>query len=417
MEAWADARDAGTESTMKKDTGSTDATRTVFSPQTADDPHPVYERIRNECPVARIGPDREQARERGQVFLSRYEDIFWAMRHPEYFTSEDLDLYLGEQPQIPLEVDPPRHTKYRRLLNPQFVPREIETHEPEVRSIVRTLIDGFAGRGTCDFHEELATPLPSRIFLPLMGLPREDLPMFLRWRDMNVRPDVEPGDFGGAERVRKQASHEMNEYFRDAIARRREEPDDGLLSLIVHAELDGAQMSETELLGMSHLLLIGGLDTVTATLDCMIAFLATHDDRRRQIVEDPSIIPSAVEELLRWLTPVMTVPRSVAQDVELGGVQLCAGDGVNLLLGAANMDEDAFGPPDVDFARDPNRHLAFGASHHLCLGAHLARLELRVALEEFHARIPDYRIAEGADVHYSVGIRQAEHLQLEFDPA
>ena len=397
--------------------GSTDATRMVFAPQTADDPHPVYERIRSECPVARIGPDGEQARERGQVFLSRYEDIFWAMRHPEYFTSEDLDLYLGEQPQIPLEVDPPRHTKYRRLLNPQFVPREIEKHEPEVRSIVRGLIDGFAGRGTCDFHEELATPLPSRIFLPLMGLPREDLPMFLRWRDMNVRPKVEPGDFGGAERVRKQASHEMNEYFRDAIARRREQPDDGLLSLIVHAELDGAPMGETELLGMSHLLLIGGLDTVTATLDCMIAFLATHDEHRREIVDDPSVIPSAVEELLRWSTPVMTVPRSVAQDVELGGVQLCAGDGVNLLLGAANMDEDAFGPPDVDFRRDPNRHLAFGGSHHLCLGAHLARLELRVALEEFHARIPDYRIADGADVHYSTGIRQAEHLQLEFDPA
>ena len=141
---------------------------------------------------------------------------------------------------------------------------------------------------------------------------------------MNVRPKVEPGDFGGAERVRKQASHEMNEYFRDAIVR-REQPDDGLLSLIVHAELDGAPMGETELLGMSHLLLIGGLDTVTATLDCMIAFLATHHEHRREIVDDPSVIPSAVEELLRWSTPVMTVPRSVAEDVELGGVQLCAG--------------------------------------------------------------------------------------------
>jgi cytochrome P450 len=250
-----------------------------------------------------------------------------------------------------------------------------------------------------------------------MGLPREDLPMFLRWRDMNIRPDVDPGDFGGAERVRKQASEEMNEYFRAAIASRREQPQEGLLSMIVHAELDGAPMSETELLGMSHLLLIGGLDTVTATLDCMIAFFATHDDHRRQIVEDPSLIPSAVEELLRWLTPVMMVPRAVAQDVELGGVQLCAGDGVNLLLGAANMDEDAFGPPTVDFRRDPNRHLAFGGSHHLCLGAHLARLELRVALEEFHARIPDYRIAEGAEVHYSTGIRQTEHLPLVFEPA
>jgi cytochrome P450 len=387
------------------------ALRVLFSHRTADDPHPVYERLRQECPVV-----RREGRERGEVFLSRYEDIFWAMRHPAFFTSEDLDLYLGEQPQIPLEVDPPQHTKYRRLLNPQFVPREIEKHEPEVRGIVRELIDGFAGRGSCDFHAEFATPLPSRIFLPLMGLPRDDLPLFLKWRDDNVRPAVDPGDFEGAERIRVQASREMNEYFRHAIAQRRQDPDDGLLSRIVHSTIDGEPMSERELLGMSHLLLIGGLDTVTATLDCMIAFLATHPDHRLQLA-DRDRVPGAVEELLRWLTPVMMVPRAVAQDCEMRGVSLNAGDAVNLVIGAANLDEDEFGAPNVDFARDPNRHLAFGASHHLCLGAHLARLELRVALEEFHLRIPDYWIADGAEIHYSTGIRQTEHLPLEFDPA
>jgi cytochrome P450 len=249
-----------------------------------------------------------------------------------------------------------------------------------------------------------------------MGLPRADLPLFLKWRDMNVRPDVDPGDFDGAERIRMQASREMNDYFRDAIAQRRREPDDGLLSHIVHATIDGQPLSERELLGMSHLLLIGGLDTVTATLDCMIAFLAQHPDHRHQLA-DPAVVPGAVEEMLRWLTPVMLVPRAIAQDCELRGVQLSAGDAVNLVLGAANMDEAEFGEPDVDFGRDPNRHLAFGGSHHLCLGAHLARLELRIALEEFHQRIPDYRVADGADVHYSTGIRQAETLPLEFDPA
>jgi cytochrome P450 len=209
----------------------------------------------------------------------------------------------------------------------------------------------------------------------------------------------------------------MNEYFRAAIALRREEPNDGLLSQIVQWTIDGEPLSERELLGMSHLLLIGGLDTVTATLDCMIAFLATHPDHRRELVDHPERIPAAVEELLRWLTPVMLVPRAVAQDVELGGVQLKAGDSVNLVLGAANDDEAEFGAPEVDFSREPNRHLAFGGSHHLCLGAHLARLELRVTLDEFHRRIPDYRIADGADIQYSLGIRQAEHLPLVFDPA
>ena len=182
-------------------------------------------------------------------------------------------------------------------------------------------------------------------------------------------------------------------------------------------KIDGEPLSEPELLGMSHLLLIGGLDTVTATLDCMIAFLATHPDHRREIVDHPDRIPAAVEEMLRWLTPVMVVPRSIAQDVELRGVQLKAGDSVQLVLGSANDDEDEFGPSEVDFSRDPNRHLAFGGSHHLCLGAHLARLELRVALDEFHRRIPDYKIADGAEIHYSLGIRQAEHLPLVFDPA
>jgi cytochrome P450 len=394
---------------------STDAANMLFTPDTADDPHPAYARVRNECPVARISPGAESGRERGQVFLSRYDDIFWAMRHPEYFTSEDLDLYLGEQPQIPLEVDPPAHTKYRRLLNPQFVPREIERHEPEVRAIVRDLIDEFAGRGSCDFHDELATPMPSRIFLPLMGLPREDLPMFLRWRDMNVRPDVAPGDVGAAERVRRQASHEMNEYFRVEIARRRAEPDDGLLSHIVHCEIDGQPLSETELLGMSHLLLIGGLDTVTATLDCMIAYLAQHPDRRRAIVENPELMDPAIEEMLRQQTPVMMVPRVIAQDCELGGVKMTAGDSATLMIGAANCDEAEFSDSaDVMLDRETNRHLAFGGGPHRCLGSHLARMELRVALEEFHKRIPEYEIVEGTEIHFSPGIRQADNLPLVF---
>ena len=173
-------------------------------------------------------------------------------------------------------------------------------------------------------------------------------------------------------------------------------------------------MSETELLGISHLLLLGGLDTVTATLDCMVFHLANDPDRRRQLVDDPSLIPAAIEELLRWETPVMVVPRTVKTAVELRDVKLEPGDAVWLLLGAANHDGDEFADGDIDFGRDPNRHVAFGGSHHLCLGAHLARMELRVALEELHRRVPDYRIADGAEIHFSPGIRQADHVPLEF---
>jgi cytochrome P450 len=349
------------------------------------------------------------------VLLSRYDDVLFALRHPEAFTSAAGNLNLGEQPLLPLEVDPPAHTAYRRVLNPRFVPREIEKLEPAIREAVGRLIDAFVDRGSCDFHEELATPLPSSIFLALMGLPDADLPMFMQWRDNTIRPDIAPGDLEGAARIRTETAHAISEYFRVAITERRAAPDDSLLSLIVHATIDGEPLSDAELLGISHLLLLGGLDTVTATLDCMVEFLATHPDHRRQLVEDPSRIPAAVEELLRWLTPVMVLPRTAAADMTLDDVTIRAGDGVTLVLGAANGDESAFGPAEVDFGRDPNKHLAFGGGHHLCLGAHLARLELRVALEELHRRIPEYQLAPGAEVHFSTGIRQAEHLPLVWD--
>jgi cytochrome P450 len=350
------------------------------------------------------------------VLVSRYDDVNWALRHPQYFTSAGGSLNLGEQPLIPLEFDPPQHTTYRRLLSPQFVPREIQKLEPEVRRIVRGLIDAVASKGSCDFHEEIATPLPSQMFLALMGLPLDDLPLFLRWRDDSIRPAVEAGDFEGAQRIRAQTAHEISEYFRGAITRCRESPSDTLLSRIVHSTVEGRALSDAEILGMSHLLLLGGLDTVTATLDCMVTFLATHPGHRRQLVDDPSIIPAAVEELLRWLTPVMVIPRSIKEDVTMGGVQLHAGDGVMLVIGAANDDESEFPDQSVDFERHPNRHVAFGGSNHSCLGVHLARLELRVTLEELHRRIPDYRIPDGVEIHFSPGIRQAERLPLEFDP-
>ncbi len=389
-----------------------DAAAALFSPAVADDPHPTYRRIRNSCPVARTSLGDHPV-----AVITRYEDVNWALRHPEFFTSAGGSLNLGEQPLIPLEFDPPEHTKYRRLLSPEFVPREITKLEPEVRRIVRGLIDQVAPRGRCDFHEEIATPLPSEIFLALMGLPEEDLSLFLRWRDDSIRPDVEPGDFEGAQQIRAQTAHEISDYFRDTIAGCRDGPADTLLSRIVNSTIDGRALTETELLGISHLLLLGGLDTVTATLDCMVAFLAGHSEHRRQLVDDPALVPAAVEELLRWLTPVMAIPRSVKQDVTIGGVELKAGDGVMLAIGAANDDESEFADPDVDFGRHPNRHVAFGGSNHSCLGAHLARLELRVALEELHGRIPDYRIPEGSEIHFSPGIRQADHLPLEFDPS
>ena len=381
----------------------------LFSPTGADSPHDAYRTMRTQCPV-----HRGDFAGHPSVYVSRFEDVMWALRHPEVFSSSAEALDMGQdQPLIPLQVDPPEHTQYRRLLNPEFVPREIAKLEPDVRTLVNQLLDAFADRGECDFHEEFATPLPSTVFLALMGLPQDDLATFLRWRDQTIRPDVAPGDLEGAARIREQTSHEITKYFEALIDEKRVNPDDRLMTRIMNASIDGRTLSRTELLGICHLMLLGGLDTVTATLDCMISWLAEHPVERRKLVDDPTLVSSAVEELLRHQTPVMVVPRILKQDVTMGGVDLKAGDGVTIVLGAANSDDDAFVDAEgVDLARDPNKHVAFGAGNHLCLGAHLARLELRVALEELHRRIPDYRLADGADLHFSPGIRQVHSLPL-----
>jgi cytochrome P450 len=381
----------------------------LFTPGFADDPLPVYHAMQTQCPVQRS----EGMFGGHSVNLSRYEDVIWALRHPEVFSSKDVVNVGNDMPLIPLSVDPPEHRKYRRLLDPEFSPTKMADLETEARALVNRIIDEFASRGECEFHEDFATPLPSTIFLALIGLPQSDLPQFLRWRDDTIRPRAT--NEGDAQRIREAAGQAITGYFETALEEKRRNPDNRLLSRIVTAEVDGRPLTQAEMLGMCHLLLLGGLDTVTATLDCMIAYLAQHPDRRRAVVADPELMNAAIEELLRHQTPVMMLPRVVAQDVEMGGVSIAAGDGATLLIGAANVDAAEFDDPDdVRLDRASNRHLAFGGGPHRCLGSHLARMELRVAMEEFHKRIPDYALAAGAEVHFSSGIRQAESLPLVF---
>ena len=382
----------------------------MFSQRCANTPHEVYHEVHATCPVMRS----EGIYGHG-VTLTRYEDVLWALRNPEVFSSKDVVKVGNDVPLLPLSVDPPDHLKYRRLLDPQFSPKRMAELEGEARKLVNEIIDAFASRGACDFNDEFATPLPSTIFLALMGLPQDDLPDFLRWRDDTIRPQAET--YEAAQEKREAAGKAIERYFEHAIEEKRQQPDDRLLSTIVHGQVDGRPLTDDELVGTTHLLLLGGLDTVTATLDCMIVYLAEHPERRRAIVADPTLMNPAIEELLRHQTPVMMLPRIVVQDCELNGVQIRAGDSATLMIGAANVDEGEFDTPDeAHFDRARNRHLAFGGGPHRCLGSHLARLELRVALEEFHRRIPEYEIAPGADIQFSPGIRQADHLPLIFPP-
>ncbi|HKJ24695.1 MAG TPA: cytochrome P450 [Myxococcota bacterium] len=385
----------------------------LFSPEFAACPHAVYRALNQTMPVSR------QAFGDGPV-LSRYEDVLWALRHPEIFSSEmEMQMSLGtERPMIPQQIDPPAQTKYRKILDPRFSRKRMAEIEPDVRRHANQLIDRVIDAGGCQFGEAFAVPLPCHAFLSLMGLPQSELGRFLAIKDDIIRPHMKTMDPDEMTKIREAAGKGIYAYFRDVIRERRAKPGVDLVSYLCEAEIDGEKLSDNEILDICFLMILAGLDTVTATLGCSIAYLASNPEQRERLVRDPALIPSAVEELLRWETPVTAVPRVVKQDVEIHGFTLKAGEMATLLIGASNLDDGEFEHADrVDFARARNRHIAFGSGPHRCLGSHLARLELEIALEEWHRRIPVYAIAPGELPRYSPGIREVQHLPLVWNAA
>lgn len=394
----------------------------LFDPELVRCPQPAYAEIRSRCPVGR-----------GQMpgwVVSRYDDVAWALRHPELFSSEIGEMMkLGnERPMIPQQIDPPAQTRYRRLLDPLFSRKRMAELVPAIRKHANQLIDAFADRGECEFDEAFAIPLPCTAFLALFGLPASEIGSFLEMKDGIIRPakylpppkDDKPESFMAfmdeQAAYRKQTADRMFAYFEDEIARSQDRERNDLLGALLAAEIDGQRLSREEILDICFLLLIAGLDTVTATLGCSIAYLASNPDQRRRLFEKPELIPGAVEELMRWETPVTAVPRLVVQDTEIGGVKVRKGEMVTFLIGAANTDDTHFRDAQtVDFERERNIHMAFGAGPHRCLGSHLARMELQVAMEEWHRRIPNYRIKAGEQPTYSPGIREVMYLPLVWE--
>jgi len=382
----------------------------LFDPEIARCPQAFYRRMHTQCPVGRSALNDSPV-------ISRYEDVIWALRHPEIFSSEmEMQMALGtDRPMIPQQIDPPTQTRYRKLLDPHFSRRKMAALEPDMRRLANELIDGFIDEGACDFDPAFAIPLPCSVFLSLAGLPAGDLDLFLELKNGIIRPQLKTKsiDMEVNKAARAEAGRQIYQYFEAVIDDRRVHRRDDLMSRLVHAEIDGERLTRNEILDISFLLLLAGLDTITATLGCNIAYLAANPEQRRRIAAQPELIPNAVEELLRWETPVTGVPRVARQDVTVGGLEIKQGELCTLLIGAADVDVDEFdGAGSVDFERNRNRHLAFGGGPHRCLGSHLARMELRVAMEEWHRRIPDYGIAPGEAPRYSPGIREVLHLPL-----
>jgi hypothetical protein len=383
-----------------------------------DDWNPLFAKMRRECPVA------HSKRFGGFWALANYEDVYRAYQEPELFSSWPNSIPAGElgqvRPLIPVEIDPPEHTHYRDVLAPLFTVHRMRTLETKIRGHANDLIDAIIGRGECEFIAEFAKALPARIFLELVGWPAEDAPKFLEWADVVMRAPLGDGEVSGE--ALEQAAGQIYGYFGAELAeRQRAGPpsvgeDADFMDRLRGASFGGERpFTDMEVLDSIFLVLLAGLDTTQGVLGRAMEYLATNDQYQRDIVEHPEITQTAVEELLRYFAPVQP-GRAMTRDVDLHGAQLKAGDRVMLLTGSACRDEREFPNAEtVDLRRTPNRHVAFGAGAHRCLGSHLARLELQIALREWHRRIPTYRIKAGTSVrrHLSA-VSGVDELHLEF---
>jgi cytochrome P450 len=349
----------------------------------------------------------------GFVVVASRAAVDEVLRNPERYTSRDLVQLGNVRPLIPLSVDPPEHLKYRKILDPLFAPKKMDAIEDDVAARVNHFIDSFVERGACNFSEEFAVPFPSAVFLGLMGLPWEELDNLLRLKDGIMRPGGGTLPADEQMQIREGIGQEIYAYFNDILDEREEHPEQDILTEFLRAEVEGEKLSREEILDICFLFLIAGLDTVTDSLSVFFAYLSQHPDHRRQIVEDSSVIPRAVEELLRWETPVAGIARAATDDSVVAGCPISAGSLVFVSIGAANVDPEVFKDPfEVRFDRVENRHLGFGGGVHRCLGSHLARRELRVALREWHRRIPDYELKPGIELHYPPGLRSVDNLEL-----
>ncbi len=375
-------------------------------------PQAIFDRVRRETPVVRW--------EMGVGFF-RMDDVLAAARNPDLVATDPVThqaFGMGSaEPLIPLHLDGDRHRHYRRLLDPLFTPRKMALLEPQIRALTDRLIDAFIADGHADLHDALCVPLPSTVFLTLFGMPLDDSD-FLNSKKNRILKN-EGTSMMEMEEIGRAAGLEMDAHLRIRLAERRAETErrDDLLDAFMTFQVDGHGLNDDEIVNLMHMFTIAGLDTVTSSLSCILAWLATHPVERRHLVENPDDLPRAIEEIMRSESPVPSGGgRWAVRDTDINGVPIKQGEMIYLCWASANLDPSTFeSPMAVDLAREPNAHIAFAAGFHRCLGSHLARAELRVAVDQFHRRIPDYRVADGHEVEYEfAGVRQAKRLPVSW---
>jgi cytochrome P450 len=377
-----------------------------LDPRWVENPYPIWDELRETCPVAHT------ERFRGVYFPSRYEDVRAVAYDTEHFSSRRIIVRETPPPRIPappITSDPPEHRPAKNLLLPAFTPDAIKEHEPRTREICARLVEGFADKSGCDAAVDYAQEIPVRVVAVMLGLPEEEGDRFRKWIHEILEAGITRPD------ILMKAMGETSAYFQAEIDKRKTAPRNDLITQLSRATIDGQPITEDHLLGALRLILIAGIDTTWSAIGSCFWHLAQHAEDRRRLVNEPALIPTAVEEFLRAYAPV-TMAREVIKDVEIGGCPVKSGEMVLLSFPAANRDPRIF--PDADrvvIDRKENRHAAFGLGIHRCIGSNLARMEITVALQEWLKRIPEFRLDPAAKVTWSEGtVRGPRKLPVLF---
>jgi len=355
------------------------------------DPYPVYARMRESCPVARA------ERFGGYWVISRYADVREAARRPEVFSSQGgivIPPAGNPMPFIPIELDPPEHSQYRQPMQSWFSARRMLELEDDIRQMVTERLDGIVDDGGADLCAEIAGPLPPMVIARLLGLDRSDWKHFREMAERMIEA-AESGD----EEANIASGGALLGYLWEQIEARRERPRDDMLTWMTGLEIDGGPITPDKVLGLALFMLLAGHETSVSAIGAMLMHLARDQDAQRRLIDEPKIIPNTVEEILRYDPPIQNLARTVRRDVTVAGVDLTEGDRVLLCWASANRDAGVFTDADrLVIDRPNNAHVGFGNGVHRCLGANLARLEMRVILEEVLRRIPGFRIADESGV-------------------
>ncbi len=381
-------------------------------PTTSADPYVITEHVLDELPPLFYSPRPLPGVCGPKWVVTRYADIRNVYEKSEFYSAKGaagFNTLVGETfPMLPLGVDPPEHGRYRALLNPKFSPVAINAMDGDIRAFINSLIDGFVDKGECDIAYDFSRVYPVRVFLNLMGFPQDKLDDFLSWgyAILHSRGDLEKIKWGIGSAIN---------WLREFIRETRANPSDNLASYIVTGKIDGRPMTEDEVMGMVTFLWLGGLDTVAATSALMFRRLAMEPELQQTLRDNPDLVDKAAEEFLR-VEPLVNSARLVKQDHEVCGQMIKAGDYIVCANNVGNFDPDAFDDPrEFRLDRRVNRHFSFAGGPHLCLGVHLARRELRIALAEILRRLPPFTIKPGSDIQAVPGLIAAPHVHIVWD--